>query len=229
MKRFIAILLCLILALSICSCSDNKDDGSDTSSETISTDPLTEAEIKFNELELKPDNFLSLTSENDLTDIFSTSFLEKTYDFELNKANAEKLLKETLNTITKDKNTNLDKATACYDRIIKNVEYHDYGFSNWVSLIVTLNDKQGNPFDFAYTYYAMLRYIGIDAKLEKGFRSLEVGGNSMHSWVTVEMDGVKYYFDPFTDNNNADLKETETCYDCFLKTDEEVGYRYIED
>ena len=75
----------------------------------------------------------------------------------------------------------------------------------------------------------MLRYIGIDAKLEKGFRSLEVGGNSMHSWVTVEMDGVKYYFDPFTDNNNADLKETETCYDCFLKTDEEVGYRYVED
>ena len=89
MKRFIAILLCLILALSICSCSDNKDDGSDTSSETINTNPLTEAEIKFNELELKPDNFLSLTSENDLTDMFSTSFLEKTYDFELFFKNTE--------------------------------------------------------------------------------------------------------------------------------------------
>ena len=229
MKKIFAILLCLMLVFSVCSCSDNNDEKNDTSSETVSTRELTETEIKFNKLELKPDCFLALTSENDLTDMFSTSFLEKTYDFEVNKASAEKLLKEKLDKITKDKKTNLDKATACYDWIIKNVEYHDYGFSNWVSLIVTLNDKQGNPFDFAYTYYAMLRYIGIDAKLEKGFRSLEVGGNSMHSWVTVEMDGVKYYIDPFTDNNNADLQQKETCYDCFLKTDEEVGYRYIED
>lgn len=229
MKKIFAILLCLMLVFSVCSCSDNNDEKNDTSSEAVSTRELTETEIKFNKLELKPDYFLALTSENDLTDMFSTSFLEKTYDFEVNKASAEKLLKENLNKITKGKKTNLDKATACYDWIIKNVEYHDYGFSNWVSLIVTLNDKQGNPFDFAYTYYAMLRYIGIDAKLEKGFRSLEVGGNSMHSWVTVEMDGVKYYIDPFTDNNNADLQQKETCYDCFLKTDEEVGYRYIQD
>ena len=229
MKKFFTILLCLMLMLSVCSCSENNDDSTDVSSDTVDSRTLTDAEIKFNKLELKPDNFLSLTSETDLTDMFSTSFLEKTYDFELNKANAEKLLKNKLKEITKDKKTNLEKATACYDWIIKNVNYHDYGFSNWVSLIVTLSDNQGNPFDFAYTYYAMLRYIGIDAKLKKGFRSLEVGGNSMHSWVIVEIDGVKYYFDPFTDNNNADLNETETSYDCFLKTDEEVGYRYIED
>ena len=231
MNRIVAILLCIILMLSICSCSDNSDDDNTDISSTqgAAERELTEVEIKFNKLELKPDNYLSLTSETDLTDMFSTSFLEKTYDFELNKASAEKLLKDKLKEITKDRNTNLEKATACYDWIIKNVDYHDYGFSNWVSLIVTLNDNEGNLFDFAYTYYAMLRYLGIDAKLEKGFRSLEVGGNSMHSWVTVEIDGIKYYFDPFTDNNNADLKEIDTSYDCFLKTDEEVGYRYIED
>ncbi len=230
MKRLLALLLCLIITLPIYSCSEteNNNNSDNSSNESVTENGLKEAENKFNKLELKPDNFLSLTSETDLTDMFSTSFLEKTYSFELSKANAEKLLKEKLDEFTKDKKTNLEKATACYDWIIKNVNYHDYGFSNWVSLIVILNDNEGNPFDFAFAYYAMLRYIGIDAKLEKGFRSLEVGGNSMHSWVTVEMDGVKYYFDPFTDNNNAELKGIDTCYDCFLKTEEEVGYRYIE-
>ena len=125
------------------------------------------------------------------------------------------------------KETNTEKAKACYDWIIKNVEYHDYGFANWVSLIVVLNDKQGNPFDFAYTYYSMLKYICIDAKFVTGHRSLEAGGNSMHAWVTVDIDGVTYYFDPFTDNNNAELQNSETCYDCFMKTDEEVEYRYV--
>ena len=75
----------------------------------------------------------------------------------------------------------------------------------------------------------MLKYIGVDAKFVTGFRSLEAGGNSKHAWVTVEIDGVTYYFDPFTDNNNAEIQNAETCYDCFLKTDEEVGYRYIMD
>ena len=99
MKKFFTILLCLMLMLSVCSCSGNNDDSTDVSSDTVDSRTLTDAEIKFNKLELKPDNFLSLTSETDLTDMFSTSFLEKTYDFELNKANAEKLLKNKLKEI----------------------------------------------------------------------------------------------------------------------------------
>ncbi len=228
MKKAFSIFLCMIFLLQICSCSDNKD--SDVSSGNNPTSQMiefTEIETKFNQLEPTPDYFLAVSSDSDITDMFSTSFLEKSYDFEVNKQSAEKLLKDTVNEVTKGKETNTEKAKACYDWIIKNVEYHDYGFANWVSLIVVLNDKQGNPFDFAYTYYSMLKYICIDAKFVTGHRSLEAGGNSMHAWVTVDIDGVTYYFDPFTDNNNAELQNSETCYDCFMKTDEEVEYRYV--
>ena len=227
MKKAISIFLCMIFLVQFCSCSDNKisDSADETTSQVVE---FTEIEKKFNNLEPKTDYFLAVSSETDLTDMFYTAFLEKSYEFEVNKQTAENILKVKVGEITKDKATNTEKAKACYDWIIKNVEYHEYGFGNWLSLIVVLNDKQGNPFDFAYTYYSMLKYIGVDAKFVTGFRSLETGGSSKHAWVTVEIDGVTYYFDPFTDNNNAEIQNAETCYDCFLKTDEEVGYRYIE-
>lgn len=231
MKRFLVAVLCAVLIMQLFSCK-SKDDDTKVSSENDETSTssqqkeLSDVEKKFNALTLKPDNYLSVSSDTDITDMFSTSFLENTYDFEISKSSAEKLLKDNMGKIIDGKETNSEKAVACYDWLIQNVEYHDYGFSNWVSLIVIFNDHQGNPFDFAYAYYAMLRYIGIDATLMKGQRYLEAGGNSMHSWVTVYIDGVTYFFDPFTDNNNADLQGTETCHDCFMKTEEEVGYRY---
>lgn len=232
MKRVLAALLCAVFFIQLCACKSKDDNteissSSDTSAVSSNQAELSEVEKKFNALTLTPDYYLSVSSDTDITDMFSTSFLENTYDFEINKSNAEKLLKDNINKIIDGKVTNCEKAAACYDWLIQNIDYHDYGFSNWVSLIVIFSDHQGNPFDFAYAYYAMLRYIGIDAKLMKGQRSLETGGNSMHSWVTVDIDGVTYFFDPFTDNNNADLKETATCHDCFMKTEEEVGYRYV--
>ena len=144
MKKAISIFLCMIFLVQFCSCSDNKisDSADETTSQVIE---FTEIEKKFNNLEPKPDYFLAVSSDSDLTDMFFTSFLEKSYEFEVNKQTAEKILKDKVAEITKDKATNTEKAKACYDWIIKNVEYHDYGFANWLSLIVVLNDKQGNP------------------------------------------------------------------------------------
>ena len=79
-------------------------------------------------------------------------------------------------------------------------------------------------------YLAAFAATKDDVKVETMKNVAETFGGVEHRCEFVrEIDGVKYYFDPFTDNNNADLNETETSYDCFLKTDEEVGYRYIED
>ncbi len=227
MKKIICAMLAVSFIFQLCSCSNKKNDKTEKNTQSKQTIEFTDAEKKFNEISVIPDRYLAVSSDTDLADMFTTAYLINSYDFEINKASAEKLLKDTISEITKGKKTNTEKAKACYDWLIKNVEYYDYGFHNWVSLIVIFSDKQGNPFDYSYAFYSMLRYIGIDAKYVTGFRSLETGGNSMHAWVTVDIEGITYYFDPFTDQNNADLQGTETCYDCFLKTDEEVGYRYV--
>lgn len=233
-KRITSVALCVIMVSQFISCKSNKyETVSLNTSEATSSVQYSDVETKFNKLKLKPDYFLAGSSSSDITDAFMTAYLEGDYSFDVNKHNAEKLLTDKIKEITSGKTTNSEKAAACYDWIIKNVHFPNgkdiiLGYSNWVSLIVTLSDGIGNPFDYAYTYYAMLRYIGIDAKLERGYRSLETGGNSQHSWVTVEIDGIKYYFDPFTDDNNAELQSSDTCHDCFMKTYEEVQCRYVE-
>ena len=99
MKKAISIFLCMIFLVQFCSCSDNKisDSADETTSQVIE---FTEIEKKFNNLEPKPDYFLAVSSDSDLTDMFFTSFLEKSYEFEVNKQTADKILKDKVAEIT---------------------------------------------------------------------------------------------------------------------------------
>ncbi len=229
MKRIIAVILCLIFLLQICACNSNSDNKDNDDSSVAESETVLSVEDQFNNLELKPHSFLSDKNGADIEENLSAGFLTNEYDFKVTKEVAEEMLKSNLAEIIKGKTTNLEMATACYDWLIKNVDYEDHGFSNWISLIVVFNDKEGNPYDYAYAYYAMLKYIGIDARLIKGYRSLETGSNSKHSWVAVKLGENVYFFDPFTDDNNAALQQKETSHDCFMKTEEELGYRYAFD
>ncbi len=89
--------------------------------------------------------------------------------------------------LTKDLTSDQEKLDAIYNYIISNVKY-DYAKLNGLKsdylpdIDSTLNSRSGICYDYASTFAAMLRSIGIPTKLVKGY-STNVDG--YHAWNEV--------------------------------------------
>ena len=64
--------------------------------------------------------------------------------------------------------------------------YADYGFQN----------KKGNCYVMAATFYEMAVLLGYDAKQISGSVGMRSGGYGPHSWVEITLDGTVYVYDP---------------------------------
>ena len=56
--------------------------------------------------------------------------------------------------------------------------------------------KTGDCYVMAATFYYMAKALGYDAHQIAGYVPLRGGGQGVHSWVEVDMDGSTYVFDP---------------------------------
>ena len=56
--------------------------------------------------------------------------------------------------------------------------------------------KTGDCYVMAATFYYMAKALGYDAHQIAGYVPLRGGGQGVHSWVEIDMDGSTYVFDP---------------------------------
>lgn len=56
--------------------------------------------------------------------------------------------------------------------------------------------KTGDCYVMAATFYYMAKALGYDAHQMAGYVPLRGGGQGVHSWVEIDMDGSTYVFDP---------------------------------
>ena len=56
--------------------------------------------------------------------------------------------------------------------------------------------KTGDCYVMAATFYYMAKALGYDAHQIAGYVPLRGGGQGVHSWVEIDMDGTTYVFDP---------------------------------
>ena len=56
--------------------------------------------------------------------------------------------------------------------------------------------KTGDCYVMAATFYYMAKALGYDAHQIAGYIPLRGGGQGVHSWVEIDMDGSTYVFDP---------------------------------
>lgn len=102
--------------------------------------------------------------------------------------------------LTKDKKTNMEKAVIIYAYIVANFNYDEdkikglaYNYIPEVDSI--LNAKGGICYDFSTLYGAMLRSVGVPAKLVTGYSSNAIGYHSWNEvydevaneWITVDL------------------------------------------
>ncbi|UAC48815.1 transglutaminase domain-containing protein [Bacillus aquiflavi] len=126
------------------------------------------------------------------------------------------------NEITKDKQTDREKALAIYEYTAKNVSYDVSKFKNkefsWDdSALKTLETKTGVCQDYAYLAVALLRASNMEARYVTG----EAGDGPLkedHAWVEVLVDGNWLTMDPtwgagYVDNDTFVAKYTEEYFD----------------
>lgn len=88
-------------------------------------------------------------------------------------------------TLVDNKKTDIDKINSIYTWVVNNFTY-DTKLAKTVksayipNLVNVLNKKSGICFDYAALTVAMLRIVGIPAKLVFGY-----AGNSYHAWIEV--------------------------------------------
>ena len=98
---------------------------------------------------------------------------------------------EIASGLVKDKITDSEKVEAIYNYVITNVQY-DYNKINTIDTTYVpdidqiLASQKGICYDFSSTFAAMLRSVGIPAKLIKGYTS---NANGYHAWNEVYIDG----------------------------------------
>lgn len=93
--------------------------------------------------------------------------------------------------LTNNKMSDIDKINSIYNWVVKNIKYDKKLASTVTSsyipnLINLINKKSGICFDYATLTVAMLRSVGIPAKLVFGY-----AGNTYHAWIEVysKLDG----------------------------------------
>lgn len=108
------------------------------------------------------------------------------------------------------------KAWVAYEYIVKNMKYGSpdiLSISNTPendALVLGLTHK-GVCDHYSAFYAAIMRYVGLDMRLVKGFTHAAAGGYTGHVWTTARIDGLDYVFDPQVEQNIGGT-ETVTQY-----------------
>ena len=173
----------------------------------------------LNQAVLSPDPFLE-NEEADLFSLFSG----------FTPADADRMLKETIQAQTNDSMTTYQKVKALYDYIINNTEYGTGeigGFGSYHSVYGVLQEHLGVCDNYNYVMMAFLRYLGIDAELVGGMTEKASGGYTPHAWVEAYIDGETYVFDPQIEDNVAKGGPIYNYF--FCKTYAQVPGQYIRD
>ena len=74
--------------------------------------------------------------------------------------------------------------------------------------------KTGDCYVMAATFYYMAKALGYDAHQIAGYVPLRGGGQGVHSWVEIDMDGSTYVFDP--DFTHETKRNGYQCHYIFL-------------
>ena len=153
---------------------------------------------------------------------------QKTNDEEL-----DKLIDKIFKKIHKKKMTTYEKVKACFDYLIKTVEY-DYSYhydntryvSDYDSTVVdlakyVLTTKTGDCNAFSAAFMVMCRRIGLDIYITGGTISKKGGGRTNHAWTYMVLNGTQYIFDPQVQSSNMHVP-----YYYFGKTYKQMGSTY---
>jgi len=150
-------------------------------------------------------------------------------------------VQKVLNACTNSGMSTYDKVKACYDYLVRNVEYAIF-FSSYLTpddgyaykgdfdplvaynALFTLTSKQGVCDSYSAAFVALTRAIGLDSYVVGGQTSMAGGGWTGHAWVNIRINGVMYVFDPQVEQNIA--KNGPISYYRFCKTDEQVPNNY---
>lgn len=131
------------------------------------------------------DDTVSVTiKEEDKTNIYVKANSTVRYTEE---SKAAKLAKE----LTKDAKSDEEKAKIIHDYIIENITY-DYNKAKKLSssyvpdIDAVLADGKGICYDYAAVYAGMLRSVGVQVKLIKGYSAVTT---AYHAWNQVYLDG----------------------------------------
>lgn len=145
--------------------------------------------------------------------------------------------------ITEDMDT-YTKVKTCYDYLVDNMRYgsHTAGLGTMVNGVscrsiysqygdvegfgaVALTTKQGMCNAYSAAFCLMVRKIGLKADLVSGTTKGAGGSYVYHEWAEMELDGVKYVFDPQLEQSLSKYSVFGD-YTVFYKTYEQVGSRY---
>ena len=89
-------------------------------------------------------------------------------------------------------------------------------------------DHKGVCNHYSCAYAAILRGIGLDAAVVSGKTKSSAGGYSSHVWVTVNINGVDYLFDPQVDQRIAQRNGNKIQYNRFGKSVRAMGANYTD-
>lgn len=72
----------------------------------------------------------------------------------------------------------------------------DYSLGSAYFANVGFNERSGNCYTMAATFYFMALDLGYDAYQVSGYTLTYLGTDNIHSWVEIYFDGVPYVYDP---------------------------------
>ncbi|MHC5216939.1 RICIN domain-containing protein [Enterococcus sp. LJL128] len=91
---------------------------------------------------------------------------------------------------------------AAYNWSVNSIRYQSLSappaganFAEWYAR-EGFNNRRGNCYAFASTFYYMAKELGYDAHVTVGSVRTVSGGASAHGWVEINMSGTVYVFDP---------------------------------
>lgn len=94
---------------------------------------------------------------------------------------------------------------ACYWWVVNNLSYRTlpipldppdgYTSTEWYA-IYGFEQKAGNCYCYAATFYWLAKGLGYDAKFVQGSVGMASGGYGPHGWVTITLNGATYICDP---------------------------------
>ena len=140
----------------------------------------------------------------------------------------------TLSNIISDDMSTYEKVLTCYNWLIDNCRYgyldeftnpdlpEDEGATRAMDMLLY---KIGACDDYSCAFAAMMRAIGLNCYTVYGQTSRADGGYTGHIWCEMNINGVRYVFDPQVEDNIA--KGGAVYYYRFCKTYNEVYENYM--
>ena len=153
------------------------------------------------------------------------------------------LVTELVVQVTTEEMTVGEQVRACYDYLVDTVSYGSHmarldtplGDTTCRSIYaaygeiegfgaVALTAKKGMCNAYAAAFIMMVRSLGLDARLARGWTGSAHGGYAYHEWAEIRIDGTTYVFDPQLEQDLAGSGLAP--YTVFGKTYAQLGSRY---